>query len=179
MAGHTRQDNGFNDLYGSDIRPGRVNLTNPETLAVEQRPLAAPVIHPGPSFALNFCRQPMVEPLANELISPRDNARDKWHINRVVVVPLASPAILASSFTLGFSPTNKPCTIGVALSELAFARGLREPRKWLSSLPGPHAWPDYPNTCASEPLTLKDDAGRYITRGAFTKQIAIAFGSVI
>jgi hypothetical protein len=70
---------------------------------------------------------------ANQLISPREEAKDKWHFDRTLCVPLACS--IAPSTTLAFAPTHGPCTVGVALTELELSRGLPDPRKPISLRP--------------------------------------------
>ncbi|KAJ6564081.1 hypothetical protein B0H19DRAFT_1258585 [Mycena capillaripes] len=170
------------ELYGPAMR-GRVTLTNPEP-SNTQRQRTDATSHPSrTSSAISLAR--FYTP-ADELIPARADARDGWHIDRVVCVPLAG-SVPAVKISLAFPPTHGPVTVGVALTQLALSRGLIDPRKPLFiTLPQVpkigrlvFSWPDYPNVRASAPLVLKDDAGQYINRGSFGKQIALLFGEFI
>ncbi|KAJ7828460.1 hypothetical protein B0H14DRAFT_3718801 [Mycena olivaceomarginata] len=183
-----QQEHEFEEFYGPGLG-GRVILTNPAPLIMERMPAAVVVrrpftpILPQPQKFDVTAFQRFHTP-ANQLISPREEAKDKWHVDRTICVPLACS--IAPSTTLAFAPTHGPCTVGVALAELELSRGLPDPRKPISLRPqGPRVinlvftWPDYPNTRASGPLVVKDETGKHITRGAFAKRIAIMFGRFI
>ncbi|KAJ6458340.1 hypothetical protein C8R47DRAFT_1227085 [Mycena vitilis] len=111
---------------------------------------------------------------------PRDDSTDYWHGSRFICVPLACSVI--TTISIGFRPTNGPGREGVALTELASSKGLTDPNKRLHPMEPGHgsgrlvfSWPDYPRTRIFAPLDLKDDTGRYVTRKAFGKQIAVLF----
>ncbi|KAF8142248.1 hypothetical protein K438DRAFT_1995231 [Mycena galopus ATCC 62051] len=185
MAEHIDTSRGteFEVLYGPSIGGMRVILTNPEPPATQMRPApnpSAPASTPIATHTLPTDVWRFHTP-AEELIPARYNATDKWHSNPVVCVPLACSVV--PSISMPLAPTHGPYTVGVALTELALSRGLPDPRKRLSAAPywAPivghliFTWPDYPNTRVSETLTVKEETRQYLTRKAFTKQIANLF----
>ncbi|KAJ7663227.1 hypothetical protein DFH06DRAFT_1395324 [Mycena polygramma] len=114
----------------------------------------------------------------------KEDARDFWHGERLLCVPLVSP--VPANISIPFRPLCGPGKVGVALTELALSRGFRHPRDHLWRMPPGVAvgqliltWPTYPNTRVSVPLNLKDVSGEYLFRGAFAKQIAAIFKAFI
>ncbi|KAJ7165468.1 hypothetical protein C8R43DRAFT_946165 [Mycena crocata] len=109
-------------------------------------------------------------------------------VNRVTLIPRRLPFARYVPISIEFNSSNGPCSEGVAMTELALSRGMLEPRKRIGAYirTTPIApvtrlvleWPGYkPKTF--EPFSLKEDATRYLTRGALGKQISQLFKSFI
>ncbi|KAJ7351467.1 hypothetical protein DFH08DRAFT_957782 [Mycena albidolilacea] len=174
MGENEQQEREFEDFYGPGLG-GRVILTNPAPFTVEWMPAAvvvrrpfAPILPQLHKFDVTAFKR--FHTPANQLISLREDAKDKWHVDRTLFVPLAC-SVEAPSITLAFAPTHGPCTIGVALTELELSRGLPDPRKPISlRSQGPRVI-----NLVFTPLVVEDGAGKHITLRAFAKRIAMIF----
>ncbi|KAJ7214916.1 hypothetical protein GGX14DRAFT_609748 [Mycena pura] len=117
-----------------------------------------------------------------------DRPTDTWHNTSAMrCCPPAWPVTSNVPITITFNPTHGPSSVGVAFTELLYGRGVVDPNAGIQIgpfiQPVVHSldhtvrlvleWPGYHNKRAF-PLDLKDDHGRYGTRGAFGKQIASA-----
>ncbi|KAJ7114318.1 hypothetical protein C8R44DRAFT_855630 [Mycena epipterygia] len=174
------------NFYGPGIA-GPVTLTNPlPPGGTDQRTShATPLMWPpGHRYAIT----PPAAPPRFGLPVPRDDARDSWHIDRMIILPRAVAGVVP--IRIFFAPSHGPCTTGVAMTELDISRGMQDPRERIGGYIPPmahgisegrliFAWPNYPNTRAYEALTLKDTPTQHVTRGALGKAVSRIFRTFI
>ncbi|KAJ7741783.1 hypothetical protein DFH07DRAFT_981215 [Mycena maculata] len=182
------------EFYGPGLH-GLVNLSNPSpaprvnpilSLSLVQVSQVAHHSHPTRRVLVPSPNAPPVYPV----LPPRDDARDKWHTNKLVYIPHRESFAGTVAISISFLPSHGPCNEGVAMTELDLSRGMLEPRKRVGAYIPARAgtdtagslvftWPGYPNTHVREKLSLKDGPAKYVTRGALGKEVSRIFRKFI
>ncbi|KAJ7209164.1 hypothetical protein GGX14DRAFT_566342 [Mycena pura] len=121
---------------------------------------------------------------ADQVAPPCADATDAWHVtSRMMYYPRRHSYNTEVPITVTFAPTHGPGLMGVAMTELVRARGLKQPDTPI--VPRSQAgatgrlifeWPGY--DMQTYPLLLQDGKGRYAPRVALGAQIATALHAI-